>query len=87
MMRKSLGGPQDLEKMPSFLGHLFRLAFFGVDSFDYDHMLKAKEDSVRVQAYQACRNHLGMYMPQEGYGRLSNSAVPPSERQQYQRPG
>ena len=35
MMRKNLNDPSDLNKMPSFLGRVFRIALYGTDDFDY----------------------------------------------------
>lgn len=77
MLRKHLNSPADLEKMPSFLGHVFRLAYYGKDDFDYT-ALKDGSDALRLDKYKTCREFLGMYTPPEEVSKL------PHERQQYQ---
>ena len=61
MMRKQLGAPEDLESLPSYLGHVFRLAYFGFDSFDYSSLLSSVDDSSRDQQYGKCRAAMGMH--------------------------
>jgi hypothetical protein len=60
MLRKNLGGPQDLENMPSFLGRIFRIAMYGVDNFDYLQLVKATDDA-KLDAWKKCRNAFGMH--------------------------
>lgn len=63
MMRKSLGGPEDLSVMPSYLGHLFRVVYYGYDDFDYDALLQNLRDHTEREAvYKKCRDHMGMHM-------------------------
>ncbi len=77
MMRKSLGSPDDLSVMPSYLGHLFRLVYFGYDNFDYDAYLSNSEDhSMRDAAWKKCRDHMGMHMTPDA----DNDRI---QRQQY----
>ena len=81
-MRKNLGSPADLNKLPSYLGHVFRSALNdGVDSFDYQslHTVGAGEQQEAVKlrmekAWAECRDAMGMHMPPD----LSST-----DRQQY----
>lgn len=76
MMRKQLGSPEDLERMPSYLGHVFRLTYYGHDSFDYAKLINAASDGERDASWQKCREQLGMHMvPDPDYDAL--------HRQQY----
>lgn len=73
MMRKNLGGPEDLYSAlgPSFLGHVFRMAYFGYDDYYAKYAIEQSpakkpvqqwthED--KVQSFQTCRNRMGMHM-------------------------
>ena len=60
MLRKSLGGPQDLDKMPSILGRIFRIALYGVDDYDYTSLVTAT-DEVKLTAWKKCRDSFGMH--------------------------
>lgn len=77
MMRKQLNSPADLQKLPSFLGHVFRTAYFGRD--DYDYSISAAEGLSR---YKECRDFLGMYTPPEVLQEHEHWV--PHQRQQYQ---
>ncbi len=79
MMRKHLGTPEDLDVMPSYLGHIFRLSYYGSDNFDYGKYLKSgSTDEERDASWKKCRDHMGMYMtPDPDYER--------EHRQQYTR--
>ena len=61
MLRKALSDPKDLERMPSLLGRIFRIALTGKDTFDYARNLEASTDQKNV-AFKACRDHFGMYL-------------------------
>jgi len=76
MMRKTLGGPADLSKLPSLLGSVFRTAISGADTFDYEALATAS-DGVKEESWTACRNLLGMHTPFPDVGDKSSS------RQQY----
>ncbi len=64
MMRKHLSSPEDLKKMPSLLGRIFRIALYGHDDFNYQHYLEqsAAGNEVRNKAWKTCRDHLGMHV-------------------------
>ncbi len=77
-MRKALNAPEDLQYLPSYLGHIFRLVYFGYDDFDYARLLsrQTQDHSLRDQAWKQCRDHMGMHStPDEGNDRI--------HRQQY----
>jgi hypothetical protein len=60
MLRKNLRNAEDLAKLPSYLGSLFRTAALGVDSFDY----AAAASGTRAQkaaGWKECRAFLGMH--------------------------
>ena len=70
MMRKQLGSPEDLDVMPSYLGRVFRLAYYGYDSFDYAKWIDVATDEERDSAWNKCRSQLGMHsVPDEDYDR------------------
>ncbi|RYH30465.1 hypothetical protein EON65_05100 [archaeon] len=62
MLRRQLNSPDELAKMPSYLGHIFRLAYYGQDDFDYE-ALHAASEAERLAAYTKCREFLGMHTP------------------------
>jgi hypothetical protein len=73
MMRKNLGGPEDLYSAlgPSFLGHLFRMAYYGYDDYYAKYAIEqspAKKSFQEwgpeeyLQHFQTCRNRMGMHM-------------------------
>ena len=85
-MRKSLGAPEDLSVMPSYLGHLFRLVYFGYDDFDYDALTRNAGDRQGAEAaWSKCRAHMGMHsvpdVDQERVQRqqYSKHLLPPDE--------
>ncbi len=84
MLRKYLGGPQDLEKMPSYLGALWRRAIGnGIDKFDHDGIerLFSEKNTVKaLETWTECRNILGMNTPVTESNFLRNQ---PHDRQQY----
>eukprot|EP01036_Dinobryon_divergens_P030196 gene30195-39399_t len=59
-MRKNLNSPSDLNKMPSLLGRIFRIAMYGRDDFDYASLASASNDE-KLSSWKTCRNHLGMH--------------------------
>lgn len=61
MLRKHLSGPDDLKKMPSLLGRIFRIALYGHDSFDYSPFVTGGND-VRQAVWKGCKEHLGMHL-------------------------
>ncbi len=62
MMRKHLGSPDDLQKMPSLLGRIFRIALYGRDDFNYAQFFSGvATDETRNAAWKTCRDHLGMH--------------------------
>ena len=80
-MRKTLGGPADLAKMPSLLGSVFRQAISGgEDAFDYSALERA-DDAAKEEAWASCRNQLGMHTPPDLGDRSRQqyvaSALPP----------
>jgi hypothetical protein len=81
MLRKQLTGPADLAQLPSFLGHVFRVAYWGYDAYDYKALFADSEDK-RLQAYRACRNFLGMHTPPDQLSAQEQRL--PAYRQQYQ---
>jgi hypothetical protein len=73
MMRKNLGGPEDLYTAlgPSFIGHLFRLAYFGYDDYyavyaktqsPYKKPVNEWTREEYLQQFQTCRSRMGMHM-------------------------
>jgi hypothetical protein len=79
MMRKSLGSPDDLQRLPSLLGRIFRIALFGRDLFDYEALVAAPAES-KLQAWKTCRENMGMYsVPERDSSELDSA----STRQQY----
>lgn len=60
MMRKQLSSPADLQYMPSFLGHVFRLAYFGYDDYNYDQAAKLDVEGKHA-LWSKCRSHFGMH--------------------------
>jgi hypothetical protein len=70
-MRKNLHGYDDLTEMPSFLGHIFRIAAFGYDDFNYMALVNA-DDNTKLQKWMSCRHRMGMF-----------SSPSENERQQY----
>jgi hypothetical protein len=61
MLRKQLGNPNDLQHLPSFLGHIFRIAYYGIDHYDYTNSTLLSSSEEKLQMWQKCRNLLGMY--------------------------
>lgn len=59
-MRKLLISPEDLQFMPSFLGHKFRLIYYGKDDFDYYKLFTLTFDE-QLDIYKKCKDHFGMY--------------------------
>jgi hypothetical protein len=81
MMRKSLGSPQDLDKLPSLLGRIFRIALYGRDSFDYTTPYGASEET-KLAAWKSCRDAMGMHsVPERDVSTVEDG----STRQQYVR--
>lgn len=88
MLRKHLG-PDDLKKMPSFLGSTFRQAVHadGTDTYDYrqwETRYKVKDTAATdaaLAAWEACRAMLGMHTPLEAHQPAKRR--PASDRQQY----
>lgn len=62
MMRKNLASPKDLDFMPSFLGHLFRMAYYGYDDFSYLHNWYNTSVAEKNELWKSCRDHFGMHM-------------------------
>lgn len=73
MMRKNLGGPEDLYTAlgPSFLGHVFRMAYYGYDDYYAKYAIEQSPAKKPVQqwtreeylqSFQTCRNRMGMHM-------------------------
>lgn len=81
MLRKQLQSPEDLNVMPSFLGHVFRLIYYGYDDFDYQAVWKASADD-KLKAYRQCRDRLGMHTPPDKL--TQDERTHPHMRQQYQ---
>lgn len=61
MLRKHLSGPEDLNKLPSLLGRIFRIALYGHDSFDYTPYVTGSNEA-KQSAWKACKDHLGMHL-------------------------
>lgn len=79
MMRKALGGPADLARMPSLLGRIFRIALYGKDSFDYSALYSASVEAKNA-AWKTCRDGLGMHaVPDKDVSNVDSG----SSRQQY----
>lgn len=70
MMRKNLGGPNDLNDLSSLLGHYFRLAYFHQDNFDYQNLVKMSLDD-KLKLWTNCKNKFGIHY------------TPNDDRQQY----
>lgn len=79
MMRKSLGSPADLDKLPSLLGRIFRIALYGRDNFDYQSLVAATPDT-KLAAWKSCRDAMGMHSVPE---RDVSTPEDGSTRQQY----
>jgi hypothetical protein len=77
LMRKSLHSPEILDFMPSFLGSIFREAYYGIDNFNYENLATGTDDE-KLKAWGECRTHMGMFTPLE-----DNNPDIPSSRQQY----
>lgn len=60
MLRKNLRNAEDLKKLPSYLGSLFRTAVHGEDSFDYAAAASATK-AQKQASWKECRNFLGMH--------------------------
>lgn len=62
-MRKQLNSPQDLYTSlgPSFLGHVFRLAYFGYDDYYAQKNVLAWTADEQWTQYSQCRQNLGMH--------------------------
>ena len=60
MLRKNLRGPEDVAKMPSYLGSLFRTALFGEDKFDYASLITGSVETKQAN-WKLCRDSLGMH--------------------------
>lgn len=60
MMRKYLSSPEDLEKMPSLLGRIFRIAIWGKDNYDYSRYYSMSNEE-KSAVWDTCRNTLGMH--------------------------
>ena len=79
MMRKALGSPDDLNKLPSLLGRIFRIAMYGKDSFDYTALYRATV-AEKNAAWKVCRDGMGMH---SGPDRDTSTVDDGSSRQQY----
>ncbi len=79
MMRKSLGSPDDLQRLPSLLGRILRIALYGWDNYDYEGLIAASAEA-KLQAWKSCKEGMGMYSVPERDGSELDSA---STRQQY----
>ena len=79
MMRKNLGSPEDLNKLPSLLGRIFRIALYGYDDFDYASLFHA-DANTKLSAWKACKEGMGMYAVPE---RDESSIDDGSSRQQF----
>jgi len=62
MMRKSLGSPKDFDYMPSFLGHVFRMAYYGHDDFPYEQHWYNTTVGEKNHIWKSCRDHFGMHL-------------------------
>jgi hypothetical protein len=88
MLRKNLGGVDDLKYMPSLLGSIFRTAFSnGVDTFNYDNVINMSNDE-KLKNWEECRNHFGMVSSPDDLilfgGQYDGPyATPSHKRQQY----
>ncbi len=79
MMRKALGSPEDLHKLPSLLGRIFRIAMYGKDDFDYSVLYKSTA-SEKNGAWKVCRDGMGMHSgPEKDVSTVDDG----STRQQY----
>lgn len=79
MMRKAMAGPSDLQRMPSLLGRIFRIALYGKDTFDYQQLISASLEAKNA-AWKACRDRLGMHaVPDKDVSNVDSG----SSRQQY----
>lgn len=77
-LRKNLNHPDQIKTLPSLLGHYFRLALFGQDTYDYAR-LKTMSDDERLKEYTSCRDMLGMkVIPERDYhGKRHQFMSPP----------
>lgn len=74
MMRKNLQSEDDLNAMPSLLGHYFRQAVHGEDTFNYNQAVAKTSLDEKLQLWTNCRNKMGMHTPPDPTSK---------ERQQY----
>lgn len=82
-MRKALNSPHDLQRMPSLLGRIFRIALYGADDYDYSSYASNSVDA-KNKVWQTCRDHLGMHStPDRQEQQLQYSGSAASSRQQY----
>ena len=67
MIRRWLGGPQDFNFMPSWLGRIFRLsAYNGNDNYDYttiEALYESGDTKKALKIWNYCRENLGMNTP------------------------
>jgi hypothetical protein len=61
MMRKSLSSPSQFEKMPSYLGHLFRLSYYQEDNYPYSDVILKYNVEEKNKLFQQCRDHFGLH--------------------------
>jgi hypothetical protein len=61
MMRKTLSSPSQFEKMPSYLGHLFRLSYYQQDNYPYSNIILKYSIEEKYQLFQQCRDQFGMH--------------------------
>ncbi len=89
MMRDTLKSPEDLQKMPSLLGRIFRIALYGHDDFNYQQYLKRSiaGHEVRNSAWATCTKLLGLHqalqVPASSPDLTKNQIVQPHQRQHY----
>lgn len=87
MLRQNLG-QDDLQSMPSLLGHIFRQVY-GNDTYDYQSLYELYDsrhtEKTRKKAldlWRGCREMLGMHTPLESKSKRKQSRGPDT-RQQY----
>ena len=87
MLRQNLG-QDDLQSMPSLLGHIFRRVY-GNDTYDYlslyelyDSRHTEKTRKKALDLWRGCREMLGMHTPLESKSKRKRSRGPDT-RQQY----
>lgn len=83
MIKKNLKGPQDLQKMPSLLGSIFRTGMYGKDMYNYNiifdsssansmnmkNMNSSEANLVKINLWNKCRSHFGMGSNPEDRGK------------------